>query len=65
MDTSFSLQALSLLHVIDHAQVMGPHVYNVPREIDERIARLRLKAIGVGIDTLTDEQTAYLASWNE
>jgi adenosylhomocysteinase len=40
-------------------------VYPVPKEIDEEIARLKLAALGVNIDTLTPEQHQYLASWNE
>ncbi len=40
-------------------------VYTVPKEIDRDIARLKLKAMGVRIDTLTDEQVRYLTSWEE
>jgi adenosylhomocysteinase len=40
-------------------------VYSVPDDIDKEIARLKLKAMGIGIDTLTPEQTKYLASWQE
>lgn len=63
MDLSFSLQALSLLHVVKNHAQLGNHVYNVPVEIDEMVARMRLQAIGVKIDTLTDEQQAYLDDW--
>lgn len=63
MDLSFSLQALSLLHVIKNRSQLGNHVYNVPAEIDEQVARMRLKAIGVDIDVLTPEQEKYLADW--
>ncbi|MGE5379655.1 MAG: adenosylhomocysteinase [Methylocystaceae bacterium] len=63
MDLSFSLQALSLLHVIKNHDQMENHVYNVPSEIDEQVARMRLQAIGVTIDSLTPEQQAYLADW--
>ena len=38
-------------------------MYPVPRDIDEEVGRLKLEAMGIGIDTLTDEQDAYLASW--
>lgn len=64
MDLSFSLQALSILYVIQNRDKLGNHVYNVPEEIDRRVARLKLKADGVDIDELTDEQTEYLASWD-
>ncbi len=63
MDLSFSLQALSLLYLIQNHQNLGPRVYNVPPEIDRKVAMLRLKTLGVAIDELTAEQQAYLASW--
>src|SRR5690554_956531 len=64
MDTSFSLQALSLVYVIQNRDKLGNHVYNVPREIDERVALLKLQSLGVEIDSLTDEQKEYLDSWD-
>lgn len=63
MDLSFSLQALSLIYLIQNHQSLGPKVYNVPAEIDHKVANLRLKTLGVEIDQLTPEQEAYLASW--
>ena len=64
MDLSFSLQALSLIHVIQNREDLGLHVYNVPAEIDEKVAQLKLKANQINIDQLTDEQEKYLASWD-
>ena len=64
MDLSFSLQALSLIHVIQNREDLGLHVYNVPAEIDEKVALLKLKANQINIDQLTDEQERYLASWD-
>jgi adenosylhomocysteinase len=64
MDLSFSLQALSLLYVIEKRAELGNHVYNVPEEIDKRVALLKLKADGIGIDALTTEQEEYLANWD-
>ncbi len=64
MDLSFSLQALSLLYVIENRDKLGPHVYDVPEEIDCRVANLKLQASGVNIDQLTGEQEKYLASWD-
>jgi len=64
MDLSFSLQALSLLYVINNHSHLGNHVYNVPAEIDQRVAWLKLQADGVQIDKLTEEQKDYLASWD-
>lgn len=63
MDLSFSLQALSLLYLIENRPRLAPGVYNVPAEIDRKVARLRLKALNIEIDELTPEQSAYLASW--
>ncbi|MEA4924211.1 MAG: adenosylhomocysteinase [Syntrophomonadaceae bacterium] len=64
MDLSFSLQALSLLYVIQNCDKLGNHVYNVPAAIDKRVALLKLQADGIAIDELTPEQTTYLASWD-
>ena len=64
MDLSFSLQALSLLYVIENHDRLGNHVYNVPAEIDQRVALLKLQAEGIQIDQLTREQEEYLANWD-
>ena len=56
MDLSFSLQALSMLYLIENQGKLGPHVYEVPNAIDLRVARLKLQAAGVNIDRLTQEQ---------
>jgi adenosylhomocysteinase len=65
MDMSFANQALATEYAVQHASSLEPKVYPVPTEIDEEIARLKLETMGVEIDTLTDEQATYLASWNE
>jgi adenosylhomocysteinase len=64
MDLSFSLQALSMLYLIENQGKLGPHVYEVPQAIDLRVARLKLQAAGVNIDRLTQEQEKYLSSWD-
>ncbi|NLB52560.1 MAG: adenosylhomocysteinase [Syntrophomonadaceae bacterium] len=64
MDLSFSLQALSLIHVVKNRPGLGMHVYNVPEEIDEKVARLKLIAGNIKIDELTVEQEKYLSSWD-
>lgn len=64
MDLSFSLQALSLMYVIENRENLGNHVYNVPTEIDQKVAYLKLQADGIKIDKLTDEQEKYMASWD-
>src|SRR5207249_1025660 len=65
MDMSFANQALATEYAVGHAASLEKKVYPVPTEIDEEIARLKLATMGTEIDTLTDEQAAYLASWNE
>ncbi len=44
---------------------LEPKVYDIPREIDEKVARLRLKSDGIEIDRLTEEQKEYIDSWEE
>jgi adenosylhomocysteinase len=63
MDMSFANQALGLEYLLTHARELKPNVYPIPVALDQEIARLKLEALGVRIDTLTAEQTAYLASW--
>ena len=65
MDMSFANQALSAEFVIANAASLERRVYDVPKEIDDEIARLKLATMGVAIDELTVEQAAYLASWDE
>ncbi|MDD4802542.1 MAG: adenosylhomocysteinase [Syntrophomonas sp.] len=64
MDLSFSLQALSLLYVIENRSQLGNHVYNVPDEIDKKVALLKLQVDGIQIDELTSEQHDYLSNWD-
>ena len=63
MDMSFANQALSLEYMVKHADELENTVYGVPQDIDLEIARLKLEAMGVVIDVLTDEQQKYLNSW--
>ncbi|MDQ6773450.1 MAG: adenosylhomocysteinase [Candidatus Dormibacteraeota bacterium] len=65
MDMSFADQALSLEYLALKHKELKPDVYDVPLDIDREVARLKLHAMGVQIDTLTDEQVHYLASWEE
>jgi adenosylhomocysteinase len=65
MDMSFANQALGLEYAVQHAGELERKVYPVPSEIDKEIARLKLETMGVEIDTLTEEQAKYLASWDE
>ncbi len=65
MDMSFANQALSAVYVFQNGKNLENKVYSVPEEIDREIARFKLEAMGVKIDTLTAEQEAYLNSWQE
>jgi len=63
MDMSFANQALCAAHIVSEGKSLGKKVYGVPNEIDQRIASLKLKSMGVRIDDLTEEQEIYLKSW--
>ncbi len=65
MDMSFANQALAVKYILEHHKELKARVYTLPREIDEEIARLKLKSMDIKIDELTEEQKAYLASWRE
>ena len=62
MDMSFAIQAKSLEYLVKNQGKLENKVYQVPREIDEAVARFKLKSINVSIDTLSEEQRKYLAS---
>jgi len=61
MDMTFALQALALQYLMKESLPAGVH--ELPRDIDEEVARMRLQAVGASIDELTQEQKRYLASW--
>ncbi len=63
MDMSFANQALGSEYMLSNAKQMQPKVYTIPTEMDKEIARLKLHAMGIRIDTLTSEQDTYLNSW--
>ncbi|HLF90710.1 MAG TPA: adenosylhomocysteinase [Anaerolineales bacterium] len=65
MDMSFANQALAAEYLVKNADNLGRSVYGVPKEVDEEIARLKLAAMGVALDTLTEQQVKYLNSWEE
>lgn len=64
MDMTFALQAVALKYVNDSYKELGPGVVSVPYELDERVARTKLEALGIHIDALTEEQKQYLDSWS-
>ncbi|MBV9259116.1 MAG: adenosylhomocysteinase [Ktedonobacteraceae bacterium] len=63
MDMSFANQALGSEYMLNTAKELQPRVYTLPAELDKEIARLKLHAMGIRIDTLTPEQDKYLNSW--
>jgi adenosylhomocysteinase len=65
MDMSFANQALCAEYLVKQKQGLTPGVYPVPREVDTEIGRLKLDAMGIKIDQLTDKQQHYLESWEE
>ena len=64
MDMSFANQALSAEYITNNAQSLDNKVISVPREIDNAIGLLKLNAMNVNIDHLTEEQENYVSSWN-
>ena len=63
MDMSFANQALSVEYLVRHKGELSPGVHLLPKEVDQEIASLKLRALGVAIDTLTAEQLEYISSW--
>jgi len=65
MDMSFANQALAAEYIYKNAKNLENRVYALPEEVDREIARIKLMAMGMHIDNLTAEQTAYLNQWQE
>jgi adenosylhomocysteinase len=65
MDMSFANQALVVEYLATHAKTLAPSVYTVPADIDQSVARLKLDALGIRVDELTEDQRIYLQSWSE
>lgn len=65
MDMSFANQALAVEYLVQNQGKLEPGIYPVPSEKDQEIAELKLSAMGISIDKLTDEQLQYINSWNE
>ena len=65
MDMSFSIQALAMEYLVKHHIEMTPQVYEIPKELDEMVARIKLRTMGVEVDSLTKEQVQYLSTWQE
>ncbi len=65
MDMSFALQALSARYISENKGKLQNKVYQVPEEIDKKVANMKLNALGIKIDKLTEEQVEYLRGWGE
>src|SRR5919206_163118 len=65
MDLTFAIQALCAHHLANNHSSMENRVHLLPQEIDDEVARIKLDAVGMGVDTLTPEQEQFLASWRE
>jgi adenosylhomocysteinase len=65
MDMSFAGQAMAAKYLLDNKGQLANQVHTIPEEVDQEIARIKLASMGIGIDTLTDEQFKYLNSWEE
>jgi adenosylhomocysteinase len=63
MDLTFSVQALSARHLLLHGLELEPRVHQLPAEIDEEVARMKLAALGLRIDSLSPDQRAFLQAW--
>lgn len=64
MDMSFALQALSALYIAQSGKSLENKVYNVPPELDRRVAELKLKSLGLTIDSLSEGQNSYINDWH-
>ncbi len=65
MDMSFADQALAAEWMVENREDLEPQVYVLPKELDQEVARLKLEAMGGGLEQLTAEQVRYLESWQE
>ncbi|WP_338430085.1 adenosylhomocysteinase [Synechococcus elongatus] len=63
MDMSFANQALAVEHLVSNRGQLEPGIHSIPEDLDRQIATLKLQAMGIVIDSLTDDQTAYINSW--
>ncbi|HEY9645746.1 MAG TPA: adenosylhomocysteinase, partial [Chroococcidiopsis sp.] len=63
MDMSFANQALACEYLVKNQGKLAPGLHSIPREVDQEIARLKLQAMGIAIDSLTEAQLEYINSW--
>ena len=65
MDLSFANQVLAAEFLIDNKGKLESKVYVLPKKLDQMVARLKLRAMGWGLEKLTSQQKKYLSSWKE
>lgn len=65
MDMSFTNQVLGCEYLLKNAADLDRRVHTLPADIDDQVAHLKLQTLGIGIDTLSEEQIAYLRSWDQ
>jgi len=65
MDMAFAVQGLSARYIMDNADRLSNKLYQIPKEIDNWVATLKLKSLGITIDQLTEKQHSYLQGWQE
>lgn len=65
MDMSFSNQALAAEWLVKNAGSLSPQIYTLPADIDRQVARIKLAALGAGLEELTEDQKTYLSGWSE
>ena len=65
MDTSFSTQAMAIVYMVENHDKLKNNVIPVPDEIDNELARIKLRTLGISIDKLTEDQYNYIHSWQE
>jgi adenosylhomocysteinase len=63
MDMSFANQALGVEYLVKNKGKLTPGIYNIPQDLDQEIARLKLEAMGISLDVLTKDQLEYINSW--
>lgn len=63
MDMSFANQSFGIEYLIQNYKKLEKKVYPIPKQIDEKIAKIKLETMGISIDTLTKEQEEYLNAW--
>lgn len=64
MDMSFAVQAYASVYILENRNSLHPGVFEIPEEIDRKIADMKLESLGIKIDELTDEQKRYISGWN-